>query len=148
MENKERHRIIPSAYVILKQDEKVLLQLRANTGYEDGNYGLVAGHVEAGETFTEGIMREAKEEAGIDLLPEHLQVVHFMHRGSKRGDDERGDVFFVAKQWGGEVQNMEPHKCDELRWFTMDELPDNVIPYIREALQCVESGIFYSEYDW
>ena len=147
MGENQRHGIIPAAYVILKQDGKVLLQLRANTGYEDGQYGLVAGHVEPGESFTVGIIREAKEEAGIDLSPEQLKPVHFMHRGGAP-DNERADMFFVAEHWGGEVQNMEPHKCDGLHWFALDELPENVVPYVREALLSVEEGIFYSELDW
>jgi hypothetical protein len=43
---------------------------------------------------------------------------------------------------------MEPHKCDDLNWFEMDRLPDNTIPYIRQAIDCFRKGVFYSEHGW
>ena len=67
MQNKDRHKIIPATYVILRRGEEILMQRRLNTGYEDGNYGFVSGHVEKGETYRNAIIREAREEAGIIL---------------------------------------------------------------------------------
>lgn len=148
MQNKERYRIIPAAYVILEKEGKILLARRKNTGYEDGNYGLVSGHVEQGETYMEAIIREAKEEAGVDLKPENLRFTHFMHRKDKSKDNERADVCFVAEQWDGEVRNMEPHKCDDLSWFPKDQLPENLILYIRQVLDYIDKEILYSEYGW
>jgi hypothetical protein len=69
-----------------------------------------------------------------------------MHR--KSYDSERVDVFFTAKEWEGEIQNKEPEKCDDLSWFSLTEPPINIIPYIRQALECVRDGIFYSESGW
>ena len=57
---KTRHTNIPASYLVLFDHNKVLLLRRFNTGYEDGNYSLIAGHVEEGETFTKCIIREAK----------------------------------------------------------------------------------------
>ncbi|WOE51888.1 NUDIX domain-containing protein [Sulfuracidifex metallicus] len=54
----------------------MLLQLRKNTGYRDGWWSVVAGHVEAKESATSAMIREAKEEAGIALRPEDLILVH------------------------------------------------------------------------
>ena len=54
---KERHKIIPASYLVLIKNNKILLQIRFNTGYEDGKYSRVAGHVDKGETFTEAIIR-------------------------------------------------------------------------------------------
>jgi 8-oxo-dGTP diphosphatase len=68
-----------------------------------------------------------------------------MHRLS---DDERLDFFFEAKQWKGELRNMESEKCDDLSWFPINNLPENTIPYIREAIRCYREGILYSEFGW
>lgn len=57
--------MIVSVYLILVKDGKVLLLRRANTGYEDGNYGLVAGHLDGDESATTGMVREASEESGL-----------------------------------------------------------------------------------
>ena len=80
---KERHQNVPASYLTLLKDNKVLLLKRFNTGYENGNYSMVAGHVDPGESFVQCIIREAKEEAGIQLDPEDLKVAHVMHRNSK-----------------------------------------------------------------
>ena len=145
----KRHQNIPASYLTLMKDKKALLLRRFNTGYEDGKYSMVAGHVDQGETFTQCIIREAEEEAGIFLKPEDLEVVHVIHRNSRTAENnERVDVFFVARQWRGKPQNKEPHKCDDLSWFELDNLPKNVIPYIRQALEGIKNRIYYSEHGW
>ena len=145
----KRHTNVPAVYLTLFKDNKVLLLQRCNTGYEDGNYSMVAGHVDQGETFTQAVIRESKEEAGVDLVAENIEVVHVMHRDSGwKEENERVDVFFVAKLWGGEITNMEPHKCDDLSWFDLDNIPDNVIPYIKQAIESIRNKIIYSEHGW
>ncbi|MBL7058294.1 NUDIX domain-containing protein [Patescibacteria group bacterium] len=145
----KRHQNIPASYLTLLKDNKVLLLRRFNTGYEDGNYSMVAGHINQVETFTQCIIREAEEEAGILLKPEYLQVVHVMHRNSGTAENnERVDVFFIAEKWEGEIINKEPYKCDDLSWFDLDKIPDNTIPYIKQALKGIKSKIYYSEHGW
>jgi hypothetical protein len=39
---KTRHTNIPASYLILMKDNNVLLLRRFNTGYEDGNYSMIA----------------------------------------------------------------------------------------------------------
>ena len=147
--HQKRHQNIPSSYLVLIKDDKVLLLRRFNTGFEDGKYSLPAGHVDKGETFTQCIVRETEEEIGLLLKPEDLKVVHVMHRNSGTNENnERVDVFFVAKQWQGEPQNKEPHKCDDLSWFSLDNLPANIIPYIRQAIESIKNKIYYSEHGW
>ena len=144
-----RHQNIPASYLTLLKDNKILLLRRLNTGYEDGNYSMVAGHVDANETFTQCIIREAKEEAGILLKPEDLKVVHVMHRNSGTPEDnERVDVFFIAEKWDGEIVNKEPYKCDDLSWFDLDAIPKNVIPYIKQAIEGIKNKTHYSEHGW
>ena len=146
---KIRHCNIPAAYLALIKDNKILLLRHYNTGHEDGNYSMVAGHVDAGETFTECIIREAEEEAGILLEPKNLKVAHVMHRNANPGEQfERVDVFFVADSWCGKIINKEPHKCDDLTWFDLKNLPEAVIPYIRQAVDGICKEIYYSEYGW
>ena len=58
---------------------EVLLSLRKNTGYRDGEYELPGGHVEANEDLMKAMVREAKEELLIDIKVEDLQIVHILH---------------------------------------------------------------------
>ena len=138
----KRFKLILSVYLILVKDGKTLLLRRANTGYEDGNYGLVSGHADGDERATVAACREVAEESGIIIRPEDLRFAHLMHR---READERLDIFFTANKWEGEPKNMEPDKCDDLGWFPLDDLPPNTIPYIKEAIENFRAGIHYSE---
>lgn len=140
-----RFKLIASVYLLFIKDNKILLLRRKNTGYEDGNYGLVAGHLDENESLTHGAIREAKEESGVDINPKDLEVKTTMHRRQK---DERVDFFFEVKKWSGEIVNTEPEKCDDLRWFPLDNLPSNIIPYIKQAIECSRKGIVYSEFGW
>ncbi len=141
----ERNTNIPAAFLILRDGDKVLLQRRFNTGYADGQYSLVAGHVDEGETFTQAIIREAREEANLEL--EEVQMVHMMHRKGEDGS-ERTDAFFVADKWSGEIKNLESHKCDDLNWFELSNLPENTLDYIKIVLGLIQEGVFYSEFGW
>jgi len=138
---KDRFKFIIAVYLMLIEDGKILLLRRFNTGYEDGNYSLVAGHVDEGESFKEAIIREAKEEAGIEIDLKDIEVAHIMQRIPLG----RVSVFLTAKKWSGEIKNMEPEKCDDLSWFDIDNLPENTIPYIREAIENYRKNILYSE---
>lgn len=145
LERKERFKITPAVYLILVRDGKVLLMQRQNTGYEDGNYGLPSGHKESGEYPVEATQREAEEEIGVSIDVSSLECVHTMMR--IRGvDSERVDLFFVARRWEGKPINKEPEKCSRMDWFSLNELPDNTIPYIKQALQYWRDGIEYSEF--
>lgn len=141
-----KHKNIPASYLLLLKNNQILLLKRHNTGYEDGNYSLIAGHVEEGETFTDAIIREAYEEANIKLKAQDLKVVHVMHR--KSIDSERVDVFFTASKWQGKIENKEADKCSELLWVDIIKIPQNTVSCIKEAVQNTRNKIFYSEYGW
>jgi len=145
---KKRHHNIPASYLVLFDGNKTLLSLRKNTGYEDGNYSLVAGHVDPGETFTDCVIREVREESGIELKRKDLKVAHVMHRAATDENYERVDVFFVARKWSGKIINLEPEKCAEIAWFDIDNLPKKTIPYVAQAIRSILDGEFYSEYGW
>lgn len=143
----DRHRIVPASYLVLIKENKILLLRRFNTGYEDGKYSMIAGHLDGKESFTQAIIREAKEEASITLKPENLNVVHTMNRNEGIGN-ERIDVFIQARKWGGTPKIMEPGKCDAMEWFDLDSLPDSTIPYVRQAIESIKKDIHYSEYEF
>lgn len=144
-----QNHVIPAVYLVLRREGKVLLLRRCNTGYADGNYSLIAGHVDPGETCLQAVIREAKEEAGLDLRSEDVEVRYIMHRDSgQKSENQRMDVFYEAKQWSGEPVNMEPQKCDDLSWFATDALPAELLDYVKVALERMEEGEFFSEFGW
>ncbi len=145
---KERFRLVCAAYLILKKDGKVLLLRRFNTGFEDGNYGLISGHLNGGESITHAMAREAEEEAGIIIQQEDLKITHVMHRKCSDTEHERICVFVSASKWTGKISNMEPDKCDDIGWFSINSLPPNTIGYIKRAIDYSDSNVFFSEDGW
>ena len=134
-----------AVYLILEADDKILLGRRQNTGYEDGNYQVPTGHIEQGELPTEAAIREAKEEVGITIHPGALELVHTMYRPRHTPGGDRIDFFFKVKSWLGQVQNMEPEKCNDLQWFDFQELPENISFHVKQGLAAVYSKIPFSE---
>ncbi len=136
--------VVPAAYVFLLREQagrtEVLLQLRRNTGYMDDHWAAAAaGHVERGETAPDAARREAAEEIAVGDLD--LTFVTSMQR--TRHDlaiDERIDFFFTARSWSGEPRIVEPHKCAELRWCALDDLPAPVVPHERQVLEGLRAG--------
>ncbi len=139
-----------AAYVLLQKDGKFAAVLRKNTGFMDGYYSLPAGKIEYGEPYKLGAQREAKEEAGVEIALDDLEFSHVCHRHTQRDDQfsDWVDVYFTAKAWQGEVTNAEPEKCEEIAWLDLHNLPENVIPYIAQALHQIEIGQPYSEFGW
>ncbi len=74
------------AHTFLLRFDSVLLLKRANTGFEDGNYGPVGGHLEGGESVKQAAIRECREEIGVEIDQADLQVVGVTHYNSPTGE--------------------------------------------------------------
>jgi 8-oxo-dGTP pyrophosphatase MutT (NUDIX family) len=141
-----RHKVTGDVHLLLiDADGQVLFGCRQNTGYEDGAYHLPSGHLEAGESVVQALIREAKEEVGVTIAPEAVEFAHVMHNASSGG---RVAFFFSVRQWEGTPENREPEKCSELRWFPLSTLPGHLIDYCRTALSHVAAGQPFSVYGW
>ena len=135
--------LLMDLHLILREGARVLFGLRCNTGYADGLYHLPAGRLEDGETMVAGIIREAREELGIEIDATDLELVHAMHHRSGRLG-----LFFEARRWSGAIVNAEPDKCDRLDWIAPEELPHNTVAYAREALQLIGRGCTAAAFGW
>lgn len=139
-----RHKVTGDVHLLLVNDEgQVLFGRRQNTGFEDGAYHLPSGHLEAGESVIEALIREAKEEVGVTIAAEAVEFAHVMHNASSGG---RIAFFFTVRQWQGAPANREPDKCSELRWFPLDALPGQMIGYCRAAFAQIAACAPFSVY--
>ena len=134
-----------TVHLLFFRADQVLLLRRFNTGYADGQYSVPAGHLDGGETVMAAAAREAEEETGVWIEEADILFSSVMHRID---GDERVDFFVHVRQWHGEPINAEPDKCDELRWVSVKELPHNIIPYVRKAIQNHCDGIKFDEFGW
>jgi mutator protein MutT len=142
----ERFKFLATVSVLLIRGNKVFLIRRANTGWCDGDFELPCGHVDGGERVTSAAAREALEEVGVEIKREDLEVVHVMHRYGET--KERIEFFLLAKNWIGEPKNNELDKCDLVEWFSLSELPENMVPKSKHAILEYQKGNTFSEFDW
>jgi len=142
---KERFKLIADVHLFLVKDNKILFMIRKNTGYMDDYYHVPAGHLDDGEKIIDALIRESKEEIGISINLKDVKFVHVMHNKS---NDERLAFFFEVQKWSGDVKNMEPNKCGGLEWFSLDTLPEKIVPYAKKSIKCYLKGINFSHYGW
>ena len=130
---------------IIKKEDKFLLFYRTDGYFKDGWWVLPAGHIETGETATHAVVRELKEELGIDVDPKDVKFVHCIHNLASLTNGF--DFFFEINEYKGEIQNCEQEKCAEMKYLSLSELRElkNVVTTTRLALDSIENGISYSE---
>lgn len=145
---KERYKcaIVVDLMLIRENDGKkeVLLALRKNTGYCDGEYELPGGHLEAEEDIFDAMIRESKEELNIELKREDLKIEHILHH--YKGN--RIKFLISARKYDGTLQVGEPDKCEKLDWFDINKLPDNTEKRARRVLEEIQNGVFYDNSDF
>ena len=121
--------------------KQILMLKRAGTGYCDGYYDLPGGHLEANEDIFDGMIREAKEEIGISIKREDMEILHIYHRY------KRGMLKFVFKadKYDGTPINNEPDKCEKIEWIDFENLPENIVPSIKIELDNIKNCVYYSK---
>ncbi len=142
----EKFTLRAAVYLILIKDGKTLFSRRFNTGWMDGKYSLIAGHLDGNEKVSDAMIREAMEEAGIKVEKEDLKPVKVLHRNSK--EREYIDFFFTTEKWEGEPFIREPNKCDDMRWFPLTSLPENTLPHVKNVIENYDDGVPFIESGW
>ena len=114
--------------VMILDEGRVLLGHRAvnkrDTGgiYETDCWTLPGGKQEYRETIFEGAKRETKEETNLDI--DKLEL--FSAVDDIQPDRHYITLQIIAKEFSGELKTMEPTKEDEWRWFSLNDLPNNL----------------------
>ena len=109
---------------LIQDGNRILLQNRVKKDWQ--GYTLPGGHVEPGESFVDAVIREMKEETGLDILKPRLV-------GIKQFPIEDGRyivLLFKTECFSGQVVSsdegeMEWVECDRLSEInTVDDLDD------------------------
>ena len=130
--------------LIINENNQILLGLRAGNRGGAGTYGLVGGKAQKGESIEQACKREIFEEVGLTVEVEDLEVINLFTTQSTP------DVMFyqigvVVKAFKGEPQNMEPNKCDEVKFFDLDNLPENLFLGTKGNIELYLKNKFYDK---
>ena len=109
----------------------VLLTLRRHPP-EAAHWSILGGRLELFETLQQCAVREAREEAGVDVVIERLLCVtdHIL----PYEESHWVSPAYLGRIISGEVVNAEPDKAFDVRWFWFDALPDNLTMTARRAI--------------
>jgi len=136
--------------LILLDEKKVLLQHRVNTGWMNNMWNLVVGHCEDDETLEQAIVREVKEELGIEINVDDVEIVHCIQFKSNRLTMQ---FYAVCERYQGTpkvraelVNGVEICKADKLEWFDIDNLPENIVPTVKHAIDNYLNGVSFSKF--
>lgn len=112
----KKKKFLSSVYLIIRnKNNDILLQRRQGTKLWPGFLALPAGHVDEGENAYDAIIREAKEELGIEILLENIIDTFVVNRRNKSLSPYY-DVYFEVSSYKGNIKINEPEKCSELVW--------------------------------
>ena len=137
----EREKFLCSIYIIIRNENyEVLLQRRANTKLWCGFLALPAGHVDSGENVYDALIREAKEELNIDVSINDICGTFVVNRRNVELSPYF-DVYFEINNYEGESTINEPLKCLELVWCDIDNLPNDMITFEKEAIKNNLNGV-------
>ena len=133
--------------LIFNDKKEVLLIRRAGeVRNEAGWWSKPGGGVKFGETAEKAMIREMKEELDIDVeivgcLP-HAGHIIKTETSDNNIDQHWVALNFIAKIKSGEPKNLEPHKCDKIKWFPLDKLPGKITQTTSESVENYLTGKF------
>ena len=123
-----------AVHMIISKDNKILVQKRKVTKLWPGYYALPAGHIDEEENQYDALVREAREELGINLDPKNIINSYVVLRRNYFEIDGKIlepyiDYYFEINEYEGIPKIMENDKCDELIWVDINNLPEPFINY-------------------
>jgi 8-oxo-dGTP diphosphatase len=112
--------------VIFNSARRIFLARRGREARnESGRWEFPGGAVEFGETLEYALKREVREEYGFEIeIEELLDVVDHLIPAEKQ---HWVSPTFLCRITNGTPTIREPHKCDEIAWFELDEIPQRLL---------------------
>jgi 8-oxo-dGTP diphosphatase len=137
-------------FLLLTRQDHVLLGLRQGTGFADGQWNLPSGKAEPGEGAVAAIIREAREEIGIQLTEDEVNFAATVHCRNTDTDSRVG-LFFQATARPSPLAapyNAEPHKCAKIAWHPMAMLPATTMPYSALGISLYQRKAHFGTTGW
>lgn len=139
-----QHKIIFNG-VFFMQENKVLMLKRKSTGFLDGWWWIPGWHLWPGEFFSDAAVREVQEETGLIIQKNNLSSPIIVYSSNTQNGESFVWWYALCQWWEGEAINNEPDKCSKISRFPVDQLPKQVIPSSKIALQALLEGRNYIE---
>ncbi len=109
--------------VIRDCDGKCFLARRGKAARnESGKWEFPGGGVEFGERLEDALIREIREEYGFEVTV--LRLLDVVNHIIPDENQHWVSPTFLCGVKSGTAGIREPHKCDEIGWFGLDQIPE------------------------
>ena len=117
-----KEKTVQVAAGIIRKNDLILIAQRKNDSWlEPNKWEFPGGKVEQFENVEECLVREIKEELGIEIIVEKLLMVH-SNVYKKENKDYPVQLYVYLASWKqGEVKNID---CQDSRWVSPDEIEE------------------------
>ncbi|WP_425362578.1 NUDIX domain-containing protein [Candidatus Tisiphia endosymbiont of Hybos culiciformis] len=121
---------------IISYDNKILLMKRANTSAFAGYFALPGGKIDRNESPKIAAQREAREEIGILPRLDEIDLILSPYYSENLENKEKYlNYFYRINNFIGIISNKEPHLCKKLAFFSFDNIPQPIVPFIKPCLE-------------
>ena len=117
--------------VIVNENNEILLQLR-NKAPEKEYWSIPGGKVEMFETLEEAVKREVKEETDVNVKV--IECLGICNHIVTNEETHWVSPSFLCKIIEGEPKIMEPTKHLDMKWFSLDNLPEKLTITTKDAV--------------
>ncbi|MEK7138118.1 MAG: NUDIX domain-containing protein [Patescibacteria group bacterium] len=102
----------------------VMAKRGKNARDEHGNWDICGGGLEFGDNVEDRLKIEVKEEFCADVINYEFLGFRDVHRIQSGQPTHWIDLDFKVLVDPAQVKNGEPHKFDEIGWFTLKNVPE------------------------
>jgi len=118
------------ALIVNDKNETLLLKRTLKARNSAGFWAEPGGGVEVGEKVEDALKREIKEELGVEI-----KIIKFLGFTEGIVDNQHWiSLNYLAKIVSGEINNLEPEKHAEVKWFSLDGLPEKLVQNTIDAI--------------
>lgn len=127
--------------LIVNDDNEVLLMRRSKNCKNDVWFWTRTWwSVEFNETVEDALRREVKEEIWVEI--KIIKSLGYFDHILKSEKQHWVSFSFIAKITKWEIVNLEPNKCDEIKWFSLDNLPELIPQYTIDSIEVFKEMIW------
>ncbi len=128
------------AFILNDENELLLMKRSSECRNKAWFWSIPWGWVRLFDTLEDSLVRECKEEIWVEI--EILKLLSVTDDIILEEKQHWVSPQFLCKIVSGEVTNLEPHKCEEIKYFPLDELPEKLtnttIDWVRSLKEMIK----------